>query len=103
MNEADRIEDPITRALFDCGCVVTETEVQDLIHVFKQELSQKWTKEKPTEPGWYWVISISGKREVGQIRQEKTDRIYFSFAYLEIKDTKGFRFAGPIPEPPKGE
>lgn len=62
----------------------------------------KWTKEKPTEPGWYWweedpeyaprcVRVLSDKRDGHSIVNMGTH-------FRRIDEIPG-RFAGPIEEP----
>lgn len=67
-----------------------------------------WTKEKPTESGWYWVKHMQGKEVIENIHEfhvsENTVWIY-DCGYsgredFELgKEYDGYEFAGPIEKP----
>ena len=63
-----------------------------------------WTKEKPTESGWYWVFVKAG--EVKDVVFYDAGWVRFSFPIsgyewdqdYEVGDV--FAWMGPLPEPP---
>ena len=61
-----------------------------------------WTKDKPTEPGWYWHKPILGQNFTpplpATIRKIQKWKGVLCDAYLEPILHGGF-WAGPIPEP----
>lgn len=52
----------------------------------------KWTKDKPTEPGWYWVDHIDDGVGIDQFDQ-------FDIEHMKGLENHYLRYAGPIPEP----
>ncbi len=64
----------------------------------------KWTKEKPTEPGWYWNRrNYPDKKYVSffKIWKIDDDRIYADSPQYDC-DAEN-EWAGPIPEPMEAE
>lgn len=72
-----------------------------------------WTKEPPTEPGWYWIeettlwgVTKSFVKEVtSQIERDQSVTLHIEdIAIASLASTTSrFRFAGPIPEPQEAE
>lgn len=66
-----------------------------------------WTKETPTERGWYWVRSTYRKRPIVRIIEVKSyprrhgDRRHglYIYAARSIERCDKYEWAGPIPEP----
>ena len=69
-----------------------------------------WTKEKPTEPGWYWMRSAPPGIEP---TASTIVQVYMNESVLSVKTQTDraplsnvhevYQFAGPIPEPEGGE
>lgn len=69
----------------------------------------KWTKEKPTEPGWYWwrfekniVPHMVYVVHESTMRPVQTDRMLILYPNSKKEldvETRGGEWAGPIPEP----
>lgn len=63
-----------------------------------------WTKEKPTEPGWYWVghkmpSGIDTVKPLQVVRHPQGLVIDYPTCHVLIdRCGEGWRFAGPIPE-----
>ena len=68
----------------------------------------KWSKEKPTEPGWYWTKSIGTLDEIVLVVRMIDGRIGYKLIglkdCLDINDEifAGDEWYGPI-QPPGGE
>lgn len=62
-----------------------------------------WTKDKPTEPGWYWVRTSSPKREpfVAEIAHEAPHGLFLrsGSGYGWVQWLPTHEWAGPIPPP----
>jgi len=68
-------------------------------------MSLVWTKEPPTEPGWYWT----GVRHKGKLSQEIVEvaLVQFGLGYWShitddwemVQRPVGYFWAGPIPQP----
>lgn len=63
-----------------------------------------WTRERPTEPGWYWWRTTSHERIV-QVTQMPSGSFWFFVpdVSLSVESSVG-QWAGPIPHPeePRG-
>lgn len=69
----------------------------------------KWTREKPTEPGWYWwrfekniVPHMVYVVHESTMRPVQTDRMLILYPNSKKEldvETRGGEWAGPIPEP----
>jgi hypothetical protein len=72
----------------------------------------KWTKQKPTEPGFYWISttceeldgSITRETEMAEVHDDGTltpwDEAGVLLNQYDVKtETDSYLFAGPIPEP----
>ena len=57
----------------------------------------KWSKQPPTEPGWYWIKWKNGGRHVIRV-------FHGRFAGSGTKELRMIeKFAGPIPEPTESD
>ena len=58
----------------------------------------KWTTDKPTEPGWYWIKTPTGISANGYVD-------YFDGELIGLTRPEEFpsstKWAGPIEEPPE--
>ena len=69
-----------------------------------------WTREKPTEPGWYWCCTpgIADSEEIIQLAKDESGDLFQTAEYIdEITSISEFNenceWAGPIPPPqPEG-
>lgn len=64
----------------------------------------KWTKDKPTKPGWYWMDFDGFKEPTHLFLQDDTGRLIHWWDVNEYwyADEQDARWAGPIPEPEDG-
>lgn len=60
----------------------------------------QWTKEKPTEPGWYWLQRVYGDaRAVKVVR--RADGVLLMSDGTSFPEVENANWAGPIPLPPE--
>ena len=63
----------------------------------------KWTNDKPTKPGWYWIELLIGGRGIGEVRNETAmDGGLICVACIapnSVNNSRFKRWAGPIQEP----
>jgi hypothetical protein len=75
--------------------------------MIKGKRPMKWTKDKPTSPGWYWVRNIvvgADDYEPAKIEAdlEESGRLFVDYSCdAEWLDDYGdnYEWAGPMPEP----
>jgi len=58
----------------------------------------KWTTDKPTTPGWYWV-NFHGHREIVKLYQCGDRLAWGDDENDPLSLVEFLEFAGPIPEP----
>jgi len=62
-------------------------------------MTLKWSKEKPTEPGWYWIKDNLGTEIVRIEEISGTLSIWYERDYEAYPVPNNAEWAGPIPEP----
>jgi hypothetical protein len=68
-------------------------------------VNKRWTHDKPTEPGWYWM-RYDGKRPCIQLLAEWGGRLVceagLSFSVISELEPE-WEFCGPLSEPEEGD
>ena len=61
----------------------------------------KYTREKPTEPGWYWVKNRTSKPKIYRVIQDPHGHMlaFIQGITYALGEDDDMLFAGPIPEP----
>lgn len=118
MEKSDTIWDEIGMAgLLDRdkngdGHCIMYLDFKRALPIIEAELTLKWTKEKPSKYGWYWqriyALGEPAMIHIFKSGNKKGDLVDYGASVFPstqhyFDDKKEFEWAGPIPEPPKGE
>lgn len=64
----------------------------------------RWTREKPTTDGWYWMLAPNAEPEVGEVVLSGHAWLYLPAdggvdRPIQLEDMPWAQWAGPLPEP----
>ena len=59
----------------------------------------KWTKEKPTQNGWYWYKGCDGIKDIVDVDIKEDNVSFMDFPGAQSLELMNGEWCGPIPEP----